>query len=684
MPSLVAGYEYDIFISYRHNDNRSGWVTEFVSNLNEELRATIKDPVSVYFDCNAHDGLLETHKVDKSLERKLKCLVFIPVLSQTYCDTTSFAWQNEFLSFTESMKEDSFGEEVHLRNGNISGRILPLRIHEIDAEDRSLIEKVLGYPIRPIDFIFKSGGVNRPLAPTDSRNDNAYRTYYRDQINKTANAVKEILTVLKNGNAKTSANNKPINQEMGKQLTVDRSIAVLPFVNMSSDPEQEYFSDGISEEIINTLAQIPNLKVAGRTSSFTFKGKNEDLRIVGENLNVRTILEGSVRSSGNRIRITAQLIDVENGYHLYSEKFDRVLDDVFMIQDEIAKAIVEKLQVTLSGKLVTPQIREQTQNVDAYQYYLKGRALAYRRGKYLFEAVESFQMALSIDPKYALAYAGLADAYVVICYYGLIEPEEGWPKAIFNASQASLFGPELAETYCCNAAIAMLHDWEWEKAERLYLKALALKPGYEQARCWYGVFYLQLVFAKHDEAIINCRLALEANPLGHFAHSELALSLGMAGQTHESIEEAKRAVEIEPSALFANLVLGCTYHWASKFEEGEKTFQGALAMSDRHSWGLTCLGILYVDWDKKEKALALYHELKSKAREKYIQPSLIALLSAAIGYNDEAIKFAHQACVDRDPFLIFACNCWPTGKALRAVPGFGEVLKNMRLSCIIR
>jgi TolB-like protein/Flp pilus assembly protein TadD len=461
--------------------------------------------------------------------------------------------------------------------------------------------------------------------------------------------------------------------------TVLDSIAVLPFANMSSDPEQEYFSDGISEEIINTLAQLPNLKVAGRTSSFTFKGKNEDLRMVGEKLNVKTILEGSVRNSGNRIRITAQLINVENGYHLWSEKFDRVLDDIFLVQDEIAKAIVEKLQITLSGKLVEPQIREQTQNVEAYQYYLKGRALAYKRGNYLFEAIESFKMALSIDPEYALAYAGLADAYTVICYYGSIEPKEGWSNAIFNAKQSTLFGPDLAETYCCNAAISMLHDWEWEKSERLYLKALALKPGYEQARTWYGLFYLHMAFAKPDEAIINCRMALEANPLGYYAHSMLACSLGMAGQNEEALEKAKRGVEIEPNAYFAQFFLGSIYHWAAKFEEAEKVFTIALGMSNRHSWTLTALGILYVDWGKRERALEIYDELKSQSEKKYIQPSLLALLLAALGRNDEALKFSHKAFDERDPFLLFSARCWPSSKALRAVSGFNEVLKRMKL-----
>ena len=401
--------------------------------------------------------------------------------------------------------------------------------------------------------------------------------------------------------------------------------------------------------------------------------------MVGEKLNVKTILEGSVRNSGNRIRITAQLINVENGYHIWSEKFDRVLDDVFLIQDEIAKAIVEKLQITLSGKLVEPQIREQTQNVDAYQYYLKGRALAYKRGKYLFEAIESFKMALSIDPEYALAYAGLADSYTIICYYGHIELKEGWPKAIFNAKQATLFGPDLAETYCCNAAISMLHDWDWEKSERLYLKALALKPGYEQARTWYGVFYLQMAFAKHDEAISNCRLALDANPLGYYSHSMLACSLGMAGQIDEALEKAKRGVEIEPNSYFAHFFLGCIYHWGNQYEEAEKAFEIALAMSNRHSWTLAFSGILYVDWNKKEKAQEIYNELKSESKKKYVQPTTLALLSAALGYNDEALRFSDQACDERDPFLIFIARCWPSGKALRAVPGFNEVLKRMKL-----
>ncbi len=200
MPSILQNFEYDIFISYRHNDNRSGWVTEFVKALQEELAATIKEPVSVYFDSNPHDGLLETHNVDKSLEGKLKCLIFIPILSQTYCDPKSFAWQHEFVVFNKLAKEDQFGRDIKLSNGNVASRILPIKIHDLDVEDKATIEYEIGGALRTVEFIYKTAGVNRPLAPSDNPEKSINKTFYRDQINKVANGVKEILVGLKNFN----------------------------------------------------------------------------------------------------------------------------------------------------------------------------------------------------------------------------------------------------------------------------------------------------------------------------------------------------------------------------------------------------------------------------------------------------------------------------------------------------
>ncbi|HET9432832.1 MAG TPA: hypothetical protein VFO37_03705, partial [Chitinophagaceae bacterium] len=194
MPSIVPRYEYDIFISYRHKDNKGEhWVTEFVNALRTELESTFKEDISIYFDENPHDGLLEIHNVDKSLEGKLRCLIFIPIISQTYCDPKSFAWLHEFCAFNRIAKEDKFGRDIRLNSGNIASRILPIRIHDLDSQDKSLIENELGGPLRSIDFIFKSPGVNRSLLPADSPEKNFNKTHYRDQINKVANGVKEII-----------------------------------------------------------------------------------------------------------------------------------------------------------------------------------------------------------------------------------------------------------------------------------------------------------------------------------------------------------------------------------------------------------------------------------------------------------------------------------------------------------
>jgi adenylate cyclase len=474
-------------------------------------------------------------------------------------------------------------------------------------------------------------------------------------------------------------NNYSPTSEIISNTSMANSIAVLAFTNMSSDPEQEYFSDGISEEIINTLAQIPNLKVTGRTSSFTFKGKNEDLRTIGEKLNVKSLLEGSVRSFGNRIRITAQLIDVQNGFHLWSEKYDRVLNDVFEVQDEIAKAIVEKLKITFGGKIVEAKSREQTQNVEAYQLYLKGRALVYKRGKFIFEAITLFEKALTLDREYALAYAGLADAYAIICYYGLLNPVDIWPKAIDNASKAMYFGPDLAESWNCNAVISLTHDWNWDKAKQQFLKALELNPGYEQARIWYGLYYLQYVCVDHEEATLNLRLALETHPLSHYANSTMAISLLVAGHVAESIVKAKKGVELEPDAYFDLGVLALAYQANKEYEKAESQLEKALSNSNRHSWALSMRAVVYAEWNKPGKALEDYEELLQKSKQIYIQPTVLAIVAAAIGHNEEALKFAHQACDEHDPFLVFACKCFPNSKALRQIAGFDEILKRMNL-----
>jgi len=218
MSALLPGFEYDIFISYRHKDNKGGhWVTEFVDALKTELEATFKEDISIYFDENPHDGLLETHNIDKSLEGKLKCLIFIPIISQTYCDPKSFAWQHEFCAFNKLAREDQFGMNVKLDNGNVASRILPVKIHDLDFRDKTLLEDELGGALRSIEFIFKAAGVNRALMASDNPEKNFNKTFYRDQINKVANGVKGIVTGLKEFDA-----SKPISNTASNSLTLAR------------------------------------------------------------------------------------------------------------------------------------------------------------------------------------------------------------------------------------------------------------------------------------------------------------------------------------------------------------------------------------------------------------------------------------------------------------------------------
>lgn len=227
MASLIPGYEYDIFISYRNNDNLDGWVSEFILNLERELKGTIKESISIYFDTNPHDGLLETHNVLKSLESKLKCLIFIPIISQTYCDPKSFAWQNEFCAFNNLARDDKFGIDINLVNGNVTSRILPIKIHDIDNEDASLLESELGGELRAIEFFHKTVGVNRPLNPRDDEVRMSGKILYRDQVNKVANAIQEILRGIKN---------KEITPVINESLISKAKKHEMSMVNLKTDP----------------------------------------------------------------------------------------------------------------------------------------------------------------------------------------------------------------------------------------------------------------------------------------------------------------------------------------------------------------------------------------------------------------------------------------------------------------
>jgi adenylate cyclase len=681
MSSIIRGYEYDVFISYRQNDNKNdGWVTEFVVNLKKELESAIKNKITIYTDENSYDGLLETHNVEKSLSTKLNSVIFIPILSQTYCDPGCYAWQNEFLAFNNLIKSDSLDREVKLRNGNVAGRILPVRIHDLDSDDLKLFQNELGSQLRSIDFVYKEHGVNRPLRPDDSEDKNLNRTRYRNQVNKVANSIKEILYGIQNPDKQIISASDEVPANISPN---SKSIAVLPFVNMSNDPEQEYFSDGISEEIINTLVQIEGLKVAGRTSAFSFKNKNEDLRSIGEKLNVNTILEGSVRKSGNRIRVSVQLIEAFTGFHMWSEKFDRELNDVIILQEEIANAIAEKFQVTFGAKPAKPFVIKHTQSVDAFELYLKGRSYSYRRGLHVFDALQCFEEALQIDPYYALALSGLADSYILLSLHSYMSPEEAWPKALRAAQQAVKIAPELSEAHTSLATIMILFERDWSKAESEYLISLKLNPRNIQARSWYAIFYLPLVKLDFEAACNHAHLNVEYDPLSSYAQIIVCSTAVMAGRYEEAVSTAIKSVEYDQESFIAWYYLGLSNHAAGNISLAIQAYKKAINISGRHNWALTSLLSIFSEpseYQEIREANLLYTELLTKEKVGYTSPAVLAIASAALGKYEDAVRYLIQAINRHDPFFIISTQWRPDNKALRALPEFHTLMKSVGLT----
>ena len=431
------------------------------------------------------------------------------------------------------------------------------------------------------------------------------------------------------------------------------SIAVLPFVNLSSDRENEFSADGITEEIINALAQIGQLRVVARSSAFSFKGKHIDPRAVGQQLSVRKILEGSVRRADNRLRITAQLIDVENGYHLWSERYDREMKDVFEIQDEIARSIAERLKITSAGIDEGRLVKAGTQNVEAYQLYAKGRALLYRRGGAILRAVQCFERTVAIDSDYALAWAGLADSYTTLGYYGLARPDASMPKGMEAARRAVALDQSLAEAHNALAMASLMGTWDKAQAEREFLQAIKLNPTYIQARDWYGLFYLQLAEGRLYEGAEQAKLAFVSDPLSSYAHSIYGLTCVLAGREAEGIQISRRAVELDPDSYLARIILQVVLHVGGKFEESVTVGESALAMSGRHSWSMATLAVCLADLGKRAEADAVFEEMLARGRRQYVPPAMLALAASGAGLEDEAIALAREAYEVRDPHCQF-------------------------------
>jgi TolB-like protein/Tfp pilus assembly protein PilF len=452
------------------------------------------------------------------------------------------------------------------------------------------------------------------------------------------------------------------------------SIAVLPFADMSPDKDQEYFCDGMSEELINALAQFENLRVIARTSAFSFKGQNIDVREIGNRLNVEAVLEGSVRKAGNQLRITAQLVDAATNDHLWSKKYDRKMEDIFAIQDEITLAIVSELKGKLLGSEKARLTRNYEVNTEVYNLYLRGM---FNVNKLTPEGMQKgeayFKQALEKDPDFAPVYAELAYLYNLLSLVAFLPPEETYSKAREAALKALEIDDTLADAHSALAQSKMYYGWDWEGAKKEYMRAIELSPSDAGLRSGYA--YYLMYNARFDEAINEIDIAINHDPLSPDRNFTAGLIYYFAGRYDESIEFFKNGVLMAPDYPYAHIYLGRAYARKSMYEEALAEIQKENNINPGRE-ALT--GIVYMEMGRKDEAQRLLDWLTEHAKEAYVPPTSMAWPYFTLGENDKGFLWLDKAYEARDPWLSFI-KIDPAYDNIRSDPRFIALLKKIGL-----
>jgi eukaryotic-like serine/threonine-protein kinase len=455
------------------------------------------------------------------------------------------------------------------------------------------------------------------------------------------------------------------------------SIAVLPFTNLSADKEQEYFCDGMAEEIINALSQVEGLHVVARTSAFFFRGKEIDIREIGRKLNVETVMEGSVRKARNRLRITAQLVNVADGYHLWSERYDREIEDVFAIQDEISLAIVDKLKVKLLKEEKAKLVKRFTDDQEAYNLYLKGRYFWNKRYEGgLQKGIECFQQAINKDPLYALAYAGIADCYVLLGHFGWLPPKEAYPRARAAAEKALEIDDTLAEAHTSMGWVRTFYDWDWAAAEVEFKRALDLNPNYATGHEWYGVSLAPM--RRFDEGTVSLKRALELDPLSLMINSVYGLGLYWERRYDEALDQYRKTIEMDPNFSLVYLFLAWTYSAKATWEEAIVASNKFITLSQGSPFGVGTLGSVYAMSGQRYKALKMLDRLNELSQERYVSPFYRAIIYMGLGDKDQAFEHLEKAYLERESWMA-TLETFPLLDSLRSDPRFITLLKKMGL-----
>jgi len=455
------------------------------------------------------------------------------------------------------------------------------------------------------------------------------------------------------------------------------SIAVLPFEDLSSQKDQGYLCDGLAESLINALTHIQDLRIPARTSSFSFKDKEKDISEIGKKLDVKVVLEGSVQKSGNRIRITVQLINVEDESLIWSEQYNRELDDVFVIQDDITLAIVDKLRINLLGGERAKLLKRYTENAEAYELYLKGRYFWDRRThEAMKKGIEFFKSAIEIDPKFALAYTGIADCYASIGWYSMIPKEIAYEKAKEAAEKAIEIDDTVSEAHVSLANVKTLYYWDWEGADKAFRRALELNPSNAEAHHQYA--HLLTMRGQLEEGVTEMKRALELEPLSAVINSCLGQNLYFARKYDAAIEQLQKAIEMDPN-------LGDPYGWLGKaylqkgmLEQAKEMLQKGTTAPRIKTRMLGALGYAYVVEGKKYEAQNILQQLRKLSEEQYVDPCYPAWVYAGLGEKEIAFEWLDKAFEEKSNWMIML-KPDPFFEGLHSDPRFKILLKKMGL-----
>jgi eukaryotic-like serine/threonine-protein kinase len=455
------------------------------------------------------------------------------------------------------------------------------------------------------------------------------------------------------------------------------SLAVLPLENLSHDPEQEYFTDGMTEALITDIAKIGTLRVISRTSVMRYKGTKKPLSQIARELNVDVIVEGSVQRSGDRVRIDAQLIDAKKDRNLWTESYQSDLGDVLTLQGNVARAVAGEVRAKLTPQESASLSKSQTVNPRAYESYLQGRYFWNKRTPAdLNASIKSFDGAIAIDPTYARAYAGLADSYATMGNNRLLPPDEAFPKAEAAAEKALSLDEDLAEAHASLAFAHWNYDFDWDVVDREYKRAIELNPGYATAYHWYSGYLSGM--GRYSEAIAAVKKARELDPLSPRINANVGFILYFARQYDAAIEELQKALQMDTSSGAPYLYLGMAYLQEGKSQEAIAALEKNSKISDSPAADALDLAYGYAVAGRREDSLGLLHQVMAQPHKSYMPALWVARVYTALGEKEDALKWLRKAYDERSPQLSFL-NVDPRWDPLRSDPRFQDLLRRMKL-----